>query len=270
MAATTTADIWSPETYQKNANFVPLLTESIISLLAPKPNETIFDLGCGDGILTRKLVTDHGVAQVVGCDSSPAMIEAAKQEAAKFGVEEAKLEYNVWDGHDLEKSPWAGMGFDAVFSNAALHWMKCEPESVIRGVHTLLKPGGRFVAEFGGHMNVLSVHSALIAAVRRRGHDGVALSPWFFPTDKEYKSMLERNGFTVTYIALVPRPTPLPTDVGGWIDTFGAPFMAPFDAAERKAIREEVIDALKPVSCDREGKWSVDYVRLRVVAVRNE
>ncbi|KAJ3057093.1 hypothetical protein HK097_000557 [Rhizophlyctis rosea] len=266
---TTTTDHWSPSLYQTNANFVPLMVDSIVSLLTPQPNETIFDLGCGDGILTRKLATDYGVAQVVGTDASPAMIAGAKEEAKKFNVPEDKLELAVWDGQELENSPWAGKGFDAVFSNAAIHWMKRDPEAVIRGAHAILKPGGRFVGEFGGHLNVLSVHSALIAALRRRRHDGIALSPWFFPTDNQYQQMLESNGFTVKFIALVPRQTPLPTDIGGWVDTFGGPFMAPLRAEERKTVREEVVEQLRPVLCDFEGKWTADYVRLRFVAIKN-
>ena len=101
------------------------MVDSVVSLLAPQPNETIFDLGCGDGILTRKLATDYGVARVVGTDSSPAMIDGAKEEAKKFNVPEEKLELAVWDGQELENSPWAGKGFDAVFSNAGKLTGKC-------------------------------------------------------------------------------------------------------------------------------------------------
>ena len=89
-------------------------------------------------------------------------------------------------------------------------------------------------------------------------------------SDKQYQQMLERNGFTVQFIAIIPRQTPLPTDIGGWVDTFGGPFMTPLNADERKAVREEVVEQLQPVLCDFEGKWTADYVRLRFVAIKNQ
>ncbi|KAI9207113.1 S-adenosyl-L-methionine-dependent methyltransferase [Polychytrium aggregatum] len=261
------SDFWSPSHYSTHAAFVPVLTSNIVTLLDPKQDERIFDLGCGDGVLTQELVTRFG-ARVVGTDSSPAMIEAARAKAAAAGIDESRLRYDVVDGQRLEEDigdSYKGP-YDAVFSNAAIHWMKQDPEAVVRGVRQLLRPGGRFVAEFGGHLNVATIHSALIAAVGRRGKDGVELSPWFFPTADEYKTILERNGFEVESIGLFPRQTDLPTDVGGWVDTFGAPFLKPFSEAEAAQIRHEVVEQLRPVLCDKNGKWVVDYVRLRVRA----
>ncbi|KAJ3275162.1 hypothetical protein HK104_003956 [Borealophlyctis nickersoniae] len=258
---------WSPTAYQTNAAFVPLLTTPILTRLAPQRDETIMDLGCGDGILTAKLAKEYGLRKVVGTDGSPEMVDAAKKEVERCGVQ-GVCECVVWDGQEMEKSVWAGKAvFDAVFSNAALHWMKRDPAAVIRGVKSILKPGGRFVAECGAHLNCATIHSALIAAVTRRGYDGLALSPWYFPTKEEYKTLLESHGFKVLHIEATPRQTPLPTDIGGWVDTFGGSFMAPLTPEQRKEVREEVVQTLRPVLCDREGKWTVDYVRLRFVAV---
>ena len=83
--------------------------------------------------------------------------------------------------------------FDAVFSNAALHWMR-DADAVIAGVHRALRPGGRFVGEFGGAGNVAAITVALTAVLQRRGIDAGAAIPWFFPSAAEYRGRLERHG----------------------------------------------------------------------------
>ncbi|ORX81067.1 methyltransferase [Basidiobolus meristosporus CBS 931.73] len=251
-----TSQSWSPSNYATHANFVPNLTVDVVKLLQPSSEWSILDLGCGDGVLTKKL---EGICnKVVGVDSSPEMIEAAKQ----LGCQDAR----VVDGHELDPAQFEEK-FDAVFSNAALHWMKKDPAAVIRGVRDVLKPNGRFVGEMGGHLNCHELHSALIHAVNKRGQNGVELSPWFFPTVEEYAELLEANGFKVEHIELVPRITPLPTDVGGWVRTFGGSFFKPFDRETQEEMIQEVMDFLKPV-CYRQNQWSVMYVRLRFVAFR--
>jgi SAM-dependent methyltransferase len=155
--------------------------------------------------------------------------------------------------------------FDAVFSNAALHWMK-QPDAVIAGVRRALKPGGRFVGEFGGHGNVAAIVTALVAALNARGLDGAARIPWFFPTPAEYAAKLEAQGFRVDSIGLVPRPTPLPTGMRGWLDTFANPLLDGIGGAARAGILDEVEGLLAPSLRDQSGNWSADYVRLRFAA----
>jgi SAM-dependent methyltransferase len=157
--------------------------------------------------------------------------------------------------------------FDAVFSNAALHWMR-RPDAVIAGVRRALKPGGRFVAEMGGHGCVATIVAALTDTMARRGLDAAAYHPWFFPTAEEYRGRLEAHGFTVDSIALFPRPTPLPGDVIGWLETFAESFIAALPAKERPAFLVEVRAALRPKLADADGKWTADYVRLRFAARR--
>ena len=155
--------------------------------------------------------------------------------------------------------------FDAVFSNAALHWMP-DADAVIAGVQRALKPGGRFVGEFGGHGNVAAIVVALVATLVRRGHDGAAAIPWYFPTAEAYRAKLEHHGFAVDRIELIPRPTPLPTDMAGWLDTFAENFFGRLEPNEKTEARAEVLALLRPCLCDDDGRWTADYVRLRFAA----
>jgi len=155
--------------------------------------------------------------------------------------------------------------FDAVFSNAALHWMR-RPEEVIAGVWHALRCGGRFVAEMGGHGNVEMIQAALVDALARRGINGESVVPWFFPTIEDYSARLRKAGFVVSYISLFPRPTPLPGDVTSWLESFAEDFLSALPAAERPAYIEAVREALRPKLCDGNGNWTADYVRLRFAA----
>lgn len=248
----TASQTWDPEGYARHARFVSDLGMPVVELLAPQPGERILDLGCGDGALTRKLV-DLG-CQVIGVDGSPQQVAAARA---------LGLEAQVGDGQALS----FGAEFDAVFSNAAMHWMK-NADAVIDGVWRALKPGGRFVAEMGGFGCVERIRQALHAALRRRDVDPWRVDPWYFPTDIEYRQKLDARGFFVQWIALIPRPTPLPGDVTGWLETFAQPFTKAIDADQRQTFLEEVREALRPQLCDAEGQWTADYVRLRFNAVR--
>ena len=216
--ATPTNQSWDPDAYARNARFVSDLGAPVVDLLAPRAGERILDLGCGDGALTLKVAAIG--SDVIGVDSSAPQVEAAR----RLG-----LDARVADGERL----CFDTEFDAVFSNAAIHWMK-PPDDVIDGVWRALRPGGRFVGEFGGHGCVETIKRALLDALHRRGIDGDALNPWYFPTVEDYSARLARRGFAVRYIALIPRPTPLPTEINGWLQTFAQSFMAPRAAGARR------------------------------------
>lgn len=243
---------WDPETYARNARFVSELGAGVVELLMPQRGERILDLGCGDGALTAKLVALG--CEVVGVDASEPQIRGARAMG---------LDAQVMDGEHLTFSH----EFDAVFSNAALHWMR-HPDDVIAGVKRALKPRGRFVAEMGGHRCVEKIRTALVEALNRRGLDGAGAAPWYFPTVEEYSQRLIRGGFVINYIALIPRPTPLPGDISGWLETFAENFTSKLAPAERPAFIDEVRAALRPQLCDSDGRWTADYTRLRFAAQR--
>jgi hypothetical protein len=140
---------------------------------------------------------------------------------------------------------------------------------VIAGVRRGLRPGGRFVAEFGGHGCVQTIVGALERALERRGIDGRRCNPWFFPTDVDYAARLREGGFAVDWIALIPRPTPLPGDIVGWLDTFAESFTSALPPAERPGFLAEVAESLRSRLCDAQGSWTADYVRLRFAAHRD-
>ncbi len=248
------AQDWDPERYARNARFVAEMGAPVLDLLAPRPGERILDLGCGDGALTERLVAAGAV--VVGVDASPEQVAAARRRG---------LDARVADGEAL---PFEAE-FDAVFSNAALHWMR-RPEAVIAGVWRALRPGGRFVGEFGGAGNVDAIRRALIAALDRRGVDGGRADPWYFPDAEAYRRLLEAAGFRVRAAALFDRPVVLPTSLAGWLDTFAGPFYAALEAVcgpgARNEVRDEVVAALRDSHTDPEGRWIVPYRRLRFAA----
>lgn len=243
---------WDAGRYAAHARFVTELGAPVVELLAPQPGERILDLGCGDGVLSARLAQLG--CTIVGVDADPDMVRAAQA----LGVD-ARL----GDGLCL---PFVGE-FDAVFSNAALHWMKADPDAVIAGVARALRPGGRFVGEMGGHGNVAAVSVALLAALAHRGVDGVAAIPWYFPTIAQYRARLERQGFAVGQIELLPRSTALPTGMARWLETFAGPMLEGIAPAEHEAVRAEAVELLRTVLRDDEDRWTADYVRLRFAAV---
>ncbi len=243
---------WDPARYSANASFVPELGEPVLELLAPRPGERILDLGCGDGVLTEKLAA-LGV-EVVGVDASAEQIAAARARG---------LDARPIDGQALTFDA----EFDAVFSNAALHWMT-DPDAVLGGVRRALRAGGRFVGEFGGYGNCARIRAALYDGLARLGIDAVALDPWYFPTAEAYRARLEAHGFEVGTLVLIERPTPLPGPLEDWLDTFGGAFLGVVPERERDQFKARISDRLRPLLCDAEGQWIADYLRLRFAASR--
>lgn len=244
------ASRWDPKEYAANAAFVPAMGAPVLALLDPQPGERILDVGCGDGVLTEKIVTAGAV--VVGVDASAEMIAAAKAKG---------LDARVMDGQKLTFDA----EFDAAFTNAALHWM-LDKAGVAEGVFRALKPGARFVGEMGGEGNVALIWAAVNAELAARGHvvRGQQASHWYASVG-DFTQVYEAAGFTDIDARLIPRPTPLPTGVAGWVKTFRSGLMnaEAIPPEEQDAIAQAVETSLAPQLRQPDGSWVADYVRLR-------
>jgi SAM-dependent methyltransferase len=245
----TSNQTWDPRSYVHNAGFVSALGTGVVELLAAQPGERVLDLGCGEGTLAQAL--QEAGCQVVGVDASAQLVEAARARGVHALV--ANGEALSFDG-----------AFDAVFSNAALHWMR-DADAVIQGVYRALVPGGRFVAEMGGYGCVAKIRAALTEVLARRGIDASTRDPWYFPSAEEYAQRLTRAGFRVRCIELFDRPTPLPTGVDGWLATFAQAQLAGLSPAQNASALVELRTLLEPQLYGPDG-WVADYTRLRFAA----
>ncbi len=249
---------WDSGLYDRKHDFVSKYGEDLIDILNPQPGEEILDLGCGTGDLAQ-LITDRG-ARVTGIDSSKEMIDAAKEKYP-------------WISFDIQSATDFSFNkkFDAVFSNAALHWI-LEKEKVVKRVHECLKPNGRFVAELGGKGNVEKIINALKTSLATHGFVKQSqLQTWYFPSLSEYASLFEANGFRVTFASHFDRETALKDSHGivNWLRMFGRTYLENIAADEVDNILKEVEHQLKS-SNFRDGTWFADYKRLRIVALKNE
>lgn len=247
---------WDAGLYDDKHSFVWKLAAGVLELLNAQSGERILDLGCGTGHLTAKLAETG--AQVVGVDRSPEMIRQAKEKYPS-------LQFEVMDAREIRLDG----NFDAVFSNATLHWVK-EPERVIVGINNVLRPGGRFVAEFGGKGNTGELIKAIQRSWLKLGIAGSAPNPWYYPSIPEYTSLLEKHNFEVTHASLFDRPTPLDDGIRGlhnWLVMFGGSFVEGLPEATRESLMTELERELR-LKLFHDEHWVMDYRRLRVVAKR--
>jgi trans-aconitate 2-methyltransferase len=240
---------WDTELYEARHGFVWRLGEGVVELLKPQAGERILDLGCGPGQLTKK-IAESG-AEVVGLDASPEMIGQARQNYPE-------LRFVLQDAAAMNYES----EFDAVFSNAALHWM-LDPVAVVRGVSRALKTGGRFVAEMGGKGNIQTIVSAIHGVVSK--YRPIPASRQYYPSVSEYTTILEAHGLEVRTAQLFDRPTPLEGDAGmeNWISQFK---MYYFEGLPAAALSEAVADLRGKLR--NEKGWYADYRRLRFEAVK--
>ncbi len=243
---------WNAEKYQTEAAYVAQLGSPVVELLNPQVAEKILDLGCGDGTLTKQ-IADLG-CQIVGVDSSPEMITLAEQKGLQAKVLAAEAV-----NHNQE--------FDAIFSNAVLHWVS-DIELATSNVYRALKPGGRFVGEFGGQGNIQTLTSAISDVFSEHPQWGEFHNPWYFPSISQFSKVLDEAGFTVMYVELIPRPTPLKSGVDSWLAIFAEGITRNLDSTQKQLFRELVTSKLKPVLYSETNGWVADYVRIRFKAIK--
>lgn len=243
---------WDTAAYAATGRFVADLAGPVVELLNPQPGEAILDLGCGDGELTARIAATGAV--MTGVDSSSTMVAEAR--ARGLNVYEGSIRSAIYKSE-----------FDAVFSNAALHWMP-DAEAVIAAVHRSLKSGGRFVAEMGGQGNIAAIRTALQAVLAPYGINAEQIAASFYPSPAHYRRLLEAGGFTVRSIELIPRPTPLPHGMEAWLNTFRNGVLDLLPESDRDRAVTEIVALLEPILRDHDGNWIADYVRLRFLAVR--
>lgn len=249
---------WNSGLYDEKHSFVWKLAAGLLDLLAAQPGERILDVGCGTGHLTAQIA--QAGALVTGIDRSPDMI---RQAAEKY----PNLRFQVMDAREITFP--GPILFDAVFSNATLHWIT-EPERVIAGIARSLRPGGRFVAEFGGKGNTAQFLASASRAWARLELPGTMSQPWFYPTVAEYAGLLEQHGLEVTNAILFDRPTPLEDGELGlrnWMQMFGGSFLGALSDSQREQFIATVEREARP-ALFRDSQWFMDYRRLRIVAQR--
>ncbi|OJW15090.1 class I SAM-dependent methyltransferase [Mucilaginibacter sp. 44-25] len=248
---------WNAELYDNKHAFVFQYGESVLEMLNVKPGEHILDLGCGTGHLTNEIQKLGAVA--TGIDSSPEMVKKARE---TYG----NVDFFVADGADFHFDE----KFDAVFSNATLHWIR-NADAVIKSVYDSLKPGGRFVAEMGGKGNVAKLIAATKQVLVNHGYNKQAKTEvWYFPSLSEYTSRLEAQGFRVTFAAHFDRKTPLQDGdqgVAKWITMFAPLYLVGIPEGEKQQMLTEVTELLEP-HYNENGQWYADYVRLRFTAIK--
>ena len=240
---------WNANNYKNHASFVSDLAIDLVELLNPKEDEEILDLGCGDGTLSLEIIKSK--AKVIAVDLSSDMVKKAQSK----GIEAYKM--------DVTNLPYENK-FDAVFSNAVLHWVKDKNKAIVN-IHKVLKSKGRFISEFGGFGNLNPIINAMQEVFNKNKSYGEFISPWYFPSDEEYKKLLEQNGFEVKSIKLTQRPTPI-DDISNWLDIFANGIISHLSKDNQIKFNEEVRNILKSKICDKNNNWIVPYVRIRLEA----
>jgi trans-aconitate methyltransferase len=240
--------------YDDRASFVSELASELVVWLRPNAGERILDLGCGTGTLTAEIARRG--ALVTGVDSSPEMVAAAREKYSE-------LAFEIADGQALVYTEQ----FEAVFSNAALHWMP-RAADVVHGVTRALRPRGRFVAEFGGFGCVSAVVKAVTDVLDEWQIDPAPYVSWYFPRPGEYAALLEARGLTVRELRFFDRPTPIAGEMGlaTWLAMFQARLMTAL--GDRAGELAEKVTRRCRSTLFRDGQWVLDYVRLRVVATK--
>ena len=242
---------WNATKYNNHADFVSKLALPVVELLAPKKDEYILDIGCGEGSLAVE-IQNYG-AKVVAVDLSADMVEKTKEKG---------IEAYVMSATDLHYED----AFDAVFSNATLHWV-LEPRLALKQIYKTLKKDGRVVAEFGAEGNIKHLLTAMQTVFTHHPEFGAFQNPWYFPSVETYKELVQKAGFKVISMESIVRPTKI-DDISNWLDIFANGIVKHLSSEQQTIFKEEVKEILKPLLYSEKDGWVVDYVRLRFKAVK--
>ena len=241
---------WNIELYENKHSYVWEYGKKLLEMLAPQAGELILDLGCGTGQLTAEIAATG--AKVIGLDISESAIAQCRQNYPQ-------IEFRIANGADFS----CEQSFDAVFSNAALHWIH-PPAAAVKYIYQALKPGGRFVAEFGGKGNVQQIIEAMNTVLAEPEYN-----PWYFPSIGEYSSLLEQQGFKVSYAVLFARPTKLDGEngLGNWLEMFAGERFSGLANSTKVSLINQIESELR-TSLYRDGHWWADYQRIRIIAIK--
>ncbi len=246
--------VWNSALYDTKHGFVSKYGEEVVRLLDPKKGEVILDAGCGTGDLTAVISASGAIVE--GVDSSGEMIRQAKEKFPGIAFVKANLTEYERPGY-----------YDAIFSNAALHWI-LDKEKAVEKLVGNLKQGGRLVLEMGGKDNVGEIINAITGTLKKHNLEKrVSNQPWYFPSIGEYASLLEAHGFRVVYAVHFDRETELKSGNGiiDWIRMFGKDFFDGLDEMTVDGMLREIQTSLFATRFYN-NKWHADYKRLRIVA----
>lgn len=247
---------WNAKLYDGAHQFVSKYGAKLIELLDPKENERILDAGCGTGDLTYEISLTG--AKVIGIDQSPEMIASAKKKYPD-------LDFYVKDLLTLAEEN----AFDAIFSNAVLHWIK-QPEKVLTSIYQNLRTDGRFVAEFGGKGNVAHITEAIIEEMDKLDYPFQEEDfPWYYPSIGEYTMLMENVGFKVVYAEIIDRPTKLAGKEGlrNWLAMFASSFFERVKQEEKELLFTKIEKSLQD-KLFHDQYWIADYKRIRIKGIK--
>jgi trans-aconitate 2-methyltransferase len=246
-------DDWDARTYDRIADPQTRWGEEVLARLAPAPDETVLDAGCGTGRVTEMLLDKMPEGRVVAMDAAPSMVVEARSRLARFGDRVMYLEADLLGLGPRLLGGWAPV--DAVFSTATFHWV-LDHDRLFENLAQVIRPGGRLVAQCGAAGNI----ARLIEAVRATGQERTGA--WYYATPEETKKRLEASGFTGIEVWTHPEPTPLgPDEIETYLEAVCLrTVVGPMSPEERKKFLAAVVLSM--------GEPVIDYVRLNIVAVR--
>jgi trans-aconitate 2-methyltransferase len=258
----TTTD-WDGRSYDRLAAPQEEWARRVLERMPLEGTETVLDAGCGSGRATKLLLEKLPSGRVVGIDGSPSMIEVAEETFA--GDERVSLITSDL----LELTPAllteeAGIAAaDAVFSNATFHWIE-DHQQLFERLHSVLRPGGRLVAQCGGRDNVRAWCKAIEAAAEREPfaeHVG-GFRPWNFYGPEETEERLRRAGFEAVSCWLEEMPGVIPDDPRNFVTVVGL-------AAHHDRLPEDLREPFtEAVFAQLELPVELRYIRLNIDARR--